>query len=198
MKHVLRGRQFHKTVLLTVLAIAVLCSCGCGRGGHTAATPVPADPAPEGNLALLPSAAVSCSVPTLPSHGTDQLSAASAGTFLVSTDSSDFTLTYSLGLYTQVKRIDLYPASEDGYIGRYFPHCVTVSVSADGKNYTEVTRYRNIDVPESVPVLEFAPAYAAYVRLTFSELEQENGAFMCELAAVELISAAGEYPYPEE
>ena len=192
------GQSF-KRILCVLLSALLLAACACsGRGGgHSGAKPVPADPAAEGNLALLPSAAVSCSVPTRPGCGTEQLRAPSEGVFCAVAESGEFSLTYSLGTYTQIMRVDLYPSSADGYVGRYFPHSVTVSVSADGKNYTEVSRYRNIDVPESIPVLEFPPVYAAYVRLSFSELEQADGAYMCELAAVEIISAAGEYPYPD-
>ena len=103
-----------------------------------------------------------------------------------------------LGGIVRVKRIDLYPARQDGFFGRYFPREIIVRSSADGTDYTEVCRYSNIDAPDCVPVLEFDARDARYVVLQIeSRSVSEDGFGVFELAEVEVVSVYGEYAYPE-
>lgn len=105
---------------------------------------------------------------------------------------------FDLGGVIRVKRVDLYPARQDGFFGRYFPREIVVRLSADGTNYSEVCRYSNIDAPDCVPVLEFDACDARYVVLQIeSRSADEDGFGVFELAEVEVVSVYGEYAYPE-
>ena len=101
-----------------------------------------------------------------------------------------------LGAVYRVCRLDAYPASDGTYTGRLFPRCFEVLCSVNGKDYTKVIKYDNIDAPDCVPVLEFPPADARYVKIVISGFAAGEGTNIAEIAELELISFFGEYAYP--
>ena len=107
-------------------------------------------------------------------------------------------ITVDLGGIVKVRRVDIYPARQDGYFRAAFPREITVLLSADGRNYTEACRYVNIDAPDCVPVLEFDAADARFVTLKIeSRSIGEDGFGEFELAEIEVVSVYGEYAYPD-
>ncbi|MBO5076014.1 MAG: discoidin domain-containing protein [Clostridia bacterium] len=204
-------------VLLTALALAaglvLISGCG-GRGGDGGVTtpgpdntgtvrPATAEPdatpmVKEGNVAL------GCPVTLLnvesPNDGdlTDGDRETAFRGEINYRKSMSTEIRIDLGGIVRVKRLDLYPARQDGFFGRYFPSEIVVRLSTDGNDYTEVCRYSNIDAPDCVPVLEFDARTARYVALDIqSRSVSEDGFGVFELAEVEVISVYREYAYPE-
>ena len=103
-----------------------------------------------------------------------------------------------LGALYRVCRLDIYPASDGTYTGMYFPKSIDVLCSADGKKYENAVSYKNVEAPDCVPVLEFSPVDAKYVKLIINgdgALTDPDG-WAAEIAEIEIISFFGEYPYP--
>lgn len=103
-----------------------------------------------------------------------------------------------LGALYRVCRLDIYPASDGTYTGMYFPKSIDVLCSADGKKYERAVSYKNVEAPDCVPVLEFSPVDARYVKLIINDCDipTYSMAWAAEIAEIEVISFFGEYPYP--
>ncbi len=107
-------------------------------------------------------------------------------------------ITVDLGGIVKVKRVDIYPARQDGYFGADFPREITILLSTGSSGFTEVCRYSNIDAPDCVPVLEFDAAEARFVTLIIeSRAIGEDGFGGFELAEIEVVSVYGDYAYPD-
>ncbi len=103
-----------------------------------------------------------------------------------------------LGALYRVCRLDIYPASDGTYTGMYFPKSIDVLCSVDGKKYENAVSYKNVEAPDCVPVLEFSPVDAKYVKLIINDCDipTYSMAWAAEIAEIEVISFFGEYPYP--
>ena len=94
-------------------------------------------------------------------------------------------------------RVDIYPAKDGEYFGGYFPKGFELSVSAGGNDYTVVSTYKNIDAPDCVPVLEFTPVNARFVKITVTEASGIDGAAVFEIAEIEIVKTSDEISYPD-
>ena len=103
-----------------------------------------------------------------------------------------------LGALYRVCRLDVYPAYDGPNKGICFPASIDVLCSADGKKYERAVSYKNVEAPDCVPVLEFSPVDARYVKLIINDCDipTYSMAWAAEIAEIEIISFFGEYPYP--
>ena len=101
--------------------------------------------------------------------------------------------------YTGIGRIDIYPAVAEGVQDGKYPHKIVIYTYA-GETRTFAAEYRNDDLPDIVPVIEFEPrgATAVLVVVYPDGLEtDENGFSICSLGEIETVSIYGDYPYPD-
>ena len=103
-----------------------------------------------------------------------------------------------LGALYRVCRLDIYPAYDGPNKGICFPASIDVLCSADGKKYERAVSYKNVEAPDCVPVLEFSPVDARYVKLVINDCDipTYSMAWAAEIAEIEVISFFGEYAYP--
>ena len=209
------SRRIKKVVaVLTALALSagmllLLTGCGGDGGGTTHAPdntgPLPTGSGPdatpmvkEGNVALgCPVTFLNVELP----HG-GELTDGDRETGFHGTinyrKSMSTQITVDLGGIVKVKRVDIYPARQDGYFGADFPREITILLSTGSSGFTEVCRYSNIDAPDCVPVLEFDAAEARFVTLIIeSHAIGEDGFGGFELAEIEVVSVYGDYAYPD-
>ena len=106
-------------------------------------------------------------------------------------------LIIDLGAVYRIGRVDVFPGKAEGYLGRNFPRKFELSLSVNGKKYETVCEYKNVDAPDCVPVLEFTPADARYVKLTVIDGAAYEGKTVAEIAEIVVVSAFGEYAYPD-
>lgn len=186
-----------KTALRAVLtgfltAITLVCFAGCSR--LPARIPAPTE-AFEGNAA--PRATFVLDGLALKGNGIAALADGDRTKAAVfNCEDEEGEILADLGAVYRISRIDVYPASDGTYFGRLFPRSFGVYCSADGKQYTKVFTYDTVEGPDCVPVLEFSPVDARYVKFTFNEFVFENGESIAEIAEIEIISFFGEYQYP--
>lgn len=111
-----------------------------------------------------------------------------------STSSEDISLNIDLGNELSFNRIDLYPEGSLFSYGEFFPESVGVSVSTDGKKYTEVTSIQNIgERREALSIALPKAEKARYIRLDLSKCRGEYVS-LCE---IEIYNDDGSVPAPE-
>lgn len=111
-----------------------------------------------------------------------------------STTSKDISLNIDLKNELSFNRIDLYPEGTLFEYGEFFPEEVSVSVSTDGNNYTEVTSVQNIgERREALSIVLLKSEKARYIRLDLSKCRGEYVS-LCE---IEIYNDDGSVPAPE-
>lgn len=92
-----------------------------------------------------------------------------------------------LGAVKEINRVDLYPAGfENGY-GNYFPNTYLISVSEDGKNFTEVARETDDTFDAArVPSYTFDKTAVRYVKITIENAPLIGDNMVAEFAEVEI------------
>ncbi len=111
-----------------------------------------------------------------------------------STSSEDISLNIDLKNELSFNRIDLYPEGTLFGYGEFFPEAVSVSVSTDGKNYTEVTSLQDIgERREALSIVLPKTEKARYIRLDLSKCRGEYVS-LCE---IEIYNDDGSVPAPE-
>ncbi|MBO7296718.1 MAG: discoidin domain-containing protein [Clostridia bacterium] len=70
-----------------------------------------------------------------------------------------------LGYATDLNRVDIYPAGTGKQFGRNFGKTVIISVSEDGKSWTEVKRDESVSARDAFPTFTFDAVNARYVKL---------------------------------
>ncbi len=106
-------------------------------------------------------------------------------------------LKFDLCEVKEFNRLDLYPAGNGSKSGVYFPKSVKVSVSKDGRNWTNVIAEDNIPQPTAdVPVFRFDKVSGRYVRIDFEK--NGSGIGFCELAEIKLYFDDGSVPVPHK
>ncbi len=79
------------------------------------------------------------------------------------------------GRMLEFNRVDLFAAGTFFDYGANFPKNIAVSVSADGKTYTEVTTFKNLEAGVLQGVaLEFDKQTAQYLRLTIMDMKRKD------------------------
>ncbi len=179
------------TLLLACTVILCLSSC-TGRYGP----PAPPTQAFEGNISPKASFSLNGSTTT---DDPAVLGDGNRATYMRFTGAGGpAEIVIDLGALYRVCRLDIYPASDGTYTGMYFPKTIDVLCSADGKKYASTVSYKNVEAPDCVPVLEFSPVDARYVKLIINDCDipTYSMAWAAEIAEIEIISFFGEYPYP--
>ncbi len=70
-----------------------------------------------------------------------------------------------LGYAAKLNRVDIYPAGTGKQFGRNFGKTVIISISEDGKSWTEVKRDENVSARDAFPTFTFDAVNARYVKL---------------------------------
>ncbi len=70
-----------------------------------------------------------------------------------------------LGYATKLNRVDIYPAGTGKQAGKNFGKSVVISVSEDGKSWTEVKRDESVSARDAIPSFTFGEVNARYVKL---------------------------------
>ncbi len=97
---------------------------------------------------------------------------------------------------TEINRVDIYPAGTDYTRGETFPSGFTLSVSADGENYTAVSSETDYTAAKTkIPVFKFDKTECRYVRLTVNK-GCETGGF--EISEIEIYNDKGDIPLPDD
>ena len=95
----------------------------------------------------------------------------------------------------EINRVDIYPAGTDFTRGDTFPTDFTLSVSADGVNYTAVATETDYTAAKTeIPVFRFDKTKCRYVRLTVNK-GCEGGGF--EISEIEIYNDNGDIPSPD-
>lgn len=111
-----------------------------------------------------------------------------------SENSDDISLNIDLKNELSFNRIDLYPEGTLFGYGEFFPESVSVSVSTDGKNYTEVTSVQDIGARrEALSIALPKTEKARYIKLDLSKCRSEYVS-LCE---IEIYNDDGSLPPPE-
>ena len=74
-----------------------------------------------------------------------------------------------LGYATTLNRVDIYPAGTGKQTGKNFGKTVVISVSEDGKEWTEVMRDESVSARSEIPSFTFDKAHARYVKLHIAD-----------------------------
>ncbi len=74
-----------------------------------------------------------------------------------------------IGYATKLNRVDLYPAGTGKKQGKNFGKTVKISVSEDGKSWTEVAALENVNARDEIPSITFDAVHARYVKLDMTD-----------------------------
>ena len=92
-----------------------------------------------------------------------------------------------LGDVKEINRVDLYPAGYQNGYGNYFPNTYLISVSQDGKNFTEVARETDYTFDAAkVPSYTFDKTAVRYVKITIENAPFIGDNMVAEFAEVEI------------
>ena len=83
----------------------------------------------------------------------------------VSNNTRESEIVIDIGYATKLNRVDIYPASTGSKAGKNFGKSVKISVSADGKSWTEVHSDDSVNAKEGIPSFTFAETNARFVKL---------------------------------
>ena len=83
----------------------------------------------------------------------------------VSNNTRESEIVIDLGYTTKLNRVDIYPASTGSKAGKNFGKSVKISVSADGKSWTEVHSDDSVNAKDAIPSFTFAETNARFVKL---------------------------------
>ncbi|MBO5511359.1 MAG: discoidin domain-containing protein, partial [Clostridia bacterium] len=101
-----------------------------------------------------------------------------------------------LGRTLKFNRIDLYPAGSIFDYGSSFPKTLTISVSADGKTYTEVKTLSDIEIKTTKGMkVDIGEQEARYVRVDL--VDPASGTRFMALNEIEIYHDDGTVPAPE-
>ena len=182
-----------RAVLTATLCLTVILCSACNKGRTEPPAQSPRDF--EGNISPLTSFSVSglaqAADISLLNDGNK-----TSGCVLQPDSNGAVEITADMGAVYRICRLDIYPASDGEFMGRFFPGYFEVQWSVDGQNFTKAAIYNNIDAPDCVPVLEFSPVNARFVRLVITGFRGSPDVNKAELSEIEIISFFGEYGYP--
>ena len=83
----------------------------------------------------------------------------------VSNGTKQSEIVIDIGYTTKLNRVDVYPASTGSKAGKNFGKSVKISVSADGKSWTEVHSDDSVNAKDAIPSFTFGEVNARYVKL---------------------------------
>ena len=135
----------------------------------------PITPAPAGtNLAL--DAQVQCNSSTgtadqyMDNLNDGNRECESSGTLgWVSNNTKQSEIIVDLGYVTELNRVDIYPAGSGKTLGKNFGRTVVISVSEDGKTWTEAHKATSVNARAEIPSFTFEACNARYVKLDISD-----------------------------
>ncbi len=112
-------------------------------------------------------------------------------------DIKDSYMVLDLGRKLDFNRIDLYAAGTFFEHGKSFPRNIKISVSADGKSYTEVKSFTDLTAAKlSGNTLTFERQSARYIRLDITGMERSDR--YAALNEIEVYNDDGSVPAPEK
>lgn len=105
-------------------------------------------------------------------------------------------LLFDLGKPTSFDRLCLYPGGDNTgqASGAYLPRHLSLSVSNDGEQWTQVLDKTNIPQTDSSIAYSFTETSGRYIRLTMDDLTAENGNNICVLGEVQLFHDSAPTP----
>ncbi len=113
------------------------------------------------------------------------------------TNSNDVYIVLDLKQALSFNRIDLYAGGNLFEYGAHFPRTVKVSVSNDGKTYTEVETFADLTAGDHQGnALTFATQTARYIRLDITDMERRD--MYIALNEIEVYHDDGTLPAPEQ
>ncbi len=77
-----------------------------------------------------------------------------------------------IGYATKLNRVDIYPAGTGKQMGRNFGKQVTVSISKDGKTWTQVAFDDSVNARDEIPTFTFDAFDARYIKLDISDYKK--------------------------
>ena len=83
----------------------------------------------------------------------------------VSNNTKESEIVIDVGYATALNRVDIYPASTGSKAGKNFGKSVKISVSTDGKSWTEVMSDDSVNAKAGIPSFTFAEVNARFVKL---------------------------------
>lgn len=78
-----------------------------------------------------------------------------------------------IGYQTNLNRVDIYPAGSGSQAAKNFGKSICISVSGDGKSWTEVIAKTDVNAREAIPSFTFDQQTARYVKLELSAKGQK-------------------------
>jgi len=107
----------------------------------------------------------------------------------LSADHSEWLL-LDLGTSRSFDSLEIYPRSDAGHAGAFFPIDFTFEVSKDNISYTTVATYTGYKLSGTdVQAFKFAKTTARYLRITAQKLQNTAGVYRMQFAEIELYAA---------
>ncbi|KRE69759.1 discoidin domain-containing protein [Paenibacillus sp. Soil750] len=126
--------------------------------------------------------------------GVTQSNSSSLGWSSSSGNASNHTesLTIDLGTVNSINQVSLFPRSDAGNLGKYFPSDFNIQLSQDGVNWLKAINETDYPNPSTgnPQGFQFENKQARYVKIEGTKLRNEGGAnYMMQLAEVEVYQA---------